>query len=250
MFRIKPVIFDNKETGYFVTDNGKVFSSKSSKYLKPFIGGRGYLYVHLKVNGIKINYSVHRLVAIAFIPNPENKPTVNHNDCDKKNNNYWNLSWATYSEQNKHMHYMKVKGYTDKYIKNKLPKDNNIPMNIINIIYLLQTTNMSLSEIARKYNVSRSCVTDIYKHKSWKEYTKNMVFKNRDVIYNENLTKIYNLLINNPDLTYKHVIKLLNLEPSLKLKYCIDNMKRRILNKRIDTSSTTNNSLYYTINII
>lgn len=66
----------------------------------------GYAYVQLS-NGYKKNYSIHRLKATAFIPNPENKPQVNHRDGNKSNNGYNadgddNLEWATRSENVRH----------------------------------------------------------------------------------------------------------------------------------------------------
>lgn len=64
--------------------------------------GKGYLIVHLNKNGKSRWYLVHRLVAKAFIENPENKPTVNHIDGNRKNNKVNNLEWATYSENNLH----------------------------------------------------------------------------------------------------------------------------------------------------
>ena len=63
----------------------------------------GYLQVRLTLkNGDAKNHLVHRLVAEAFIENVANKPTVNHKDGDKHNNNIENLEWATYSENNYH----------------------------------------------------------------------------------------------------------------------------------------------------
>lgn len=63
-----------------------------------------YAYVNLTVKDKTTHHSVHRLVAKAFIPNPENKPTVNHIDGNKLNNNACNLEWNTYSENIKHAH--------------------------------------------------------------------------------------------------------------------------------------------------
>ncbi|MCD8094546.1 MAG: HNH endonuclease [Ruminococcus sp.] len=54
------------------------------------------------MNGYRRECSVHRLVALAFIPNPENKPTVNHLNEDKKDNRVENLECATNAEQNVH----------------------------------------------------------------------------------------------------------------------------------------------------
>lgn len=61
-----------------------------------------YLYVNLSKKDVSHTDAVHRLVAKAFIPNPDNKPMVNHLDGDKLNNNAWNLEWVTCSENHKH----------------------------------------------------------------------------------------------------------------------------------------------------
>lgn len=66
------------------------------------VGGLTYRFVILSYKGVTKNKSVHRLVAEAFIPNPEGKPTVNHKDGDGENNVASNLEWATQSEQEKH----------------------------------------------------------------------------------------------------------------------------------------------------
>lgn len=66
---------------------------------KPSLGGKGYYRLPLCKNGINKYYFIHRLVADAFIPNPENKPTVDHIDRNKINNYVNNLRWATYKEQ-------------------------------------------------------------------------------------------------------------------------------------------------------
>ena len=67
--------------------------------LRPSENIDGYLYVALKANGNQTNKTIHRLIAQAFIPNPEGKPTVNHINHDRKDNRIENLEWATYDEQ-------------------------------------------------------------------------------------------------------------------------------------------------------
>lgn len=71
-------------------------SSKKSTILKPYYR-KEYLTVHLRKNKKSKYFLVHRLVAQAFIPNPNNYPCVNHKDENKQNNCVENLEWFTYS---------------------------------------------------------------------------------------------------------------------------------------------------------
>jgi len=66
--------------------------------LKPFTNKQGYVRVTLNINQKVNKFSVHRLVAQAFIPNPDNKPQVNHKDEKRDNNNVDNLEWVTAKE--------------------------------------------------------------------------------------------------------------------------------------------------------
>lgn len=87
---------------YMVSDSGIVKSCKTGKEKSPFKNRRGYIRVQLWKNNVGRAFSVHRIVAEAFIPNPEGKPQVNHIDENKENNAAANLEWNTQIENHNH----------------------------------------------------------------------------------------------------------------------------------------------------
>jgi hypothetical protein len=67
-------------------------------YLKPLDNGKGYLRMKLSNNGTSKRVMLHRIIAEAFITNPENKKVINHINCNKKDNRIENLEWCSQSE--------------------------------------------------------------------------------------------------------------------------------------------------------
>ena len=118
----------NYEGLYQVSNWGRVKSlgnGKNYKYgriLKQSKNGRGYLFVSLCKSGKKKNYTIHRLVAETFIPNPDNLPQVNHKDENKNNNKVENLEWCTpsynsnYGTRNKRASEKKTNGKMSKSV--------------------------------------------------------------------------------------------------------------------------------------
>ena len=97
----KPIV--GYEGLYEVSNLGNVRSLNYNgtgeiKIMKPGISKNGYLQVLLYINGKRKMYKVHRLVAQAFIPNPDNKPQINHKSEDKTLNTVDNLEWTTAKE--------------------------------------------------------------------------------------------------------------------------------------------------------
>ena len=83
---------------YEISNLGRVKNIKTGKIIKPDKEEKGYCRLTIKINGVRKHYAIHRLVAIAFIPNPLNKEQVDHIDNDKTNNRVDNLQWVSNKE--------------------------------------------------------------------------------------------------------------------------------------------------------
>ena len=136
----KKINIENQDTfGYYISSLGRFKNKKGiiMKDYKPHHSG----YIYVRVN--KKKYALHRLVALSFIKNPENKPFVNHIDGNKLNNTTQNLEWLTCSENNKHAHKLGLtNGHKRKIIQydlemNEIQKFNTIKESSIqlNICY-------------------------------------------------------------------------------------------------------------------
>ena len=124
--------------------------------MKQYIDSEGYHHVGFKCSDLGINKTcqVHRIVALAFIPNPENKPTVNHKDGDKSNNRVDNLEWATYKEQSDHAH--KIGLRTSKTYKNREGVKRKLSKSVI--CYPLNKVFPTMIEAERQLHLYSGCV--------------------------------------------------------------------------------------------
>lgn len=93
--------------------------NQKEKVLKSYINNKGYRYIDLRIDGKTQKFLIHRLVAMAYIDNPNNYPVVNHIDCNPLNNHYSNLEWCTMSHNNKWAYDKGNRVLTEKQIKGR-----------------------------------------------------------------------------------------------------------------------------------
>jgi len=151
---------------YRVGNHGHIESCWTGKWerLKPKLDTHGYHHVDLYLDGKRTAQRIHRLVAQAFLPNPEEKPEINHKDGNKINNAVTNLEWATSSENN--MHAFRVLGRQtprgEQHGSAKLTADD-----VKQIRRLYATGNYTQQELGNTFGVRQGEVSHIVRRKNW-----------------------------------------------------------------------------------
>jgi hypothetical protein len=164
---IRPV--PGHEGRYSVTSHGRVFSHFYKKdhrtvELSQTTHPEGYKRVKFPLGYPGSHIKVHRLVAMAFHPNPKNLPQVNHIDGNKGNNHYLNLEWTDNSGNQRHAFDtgLQKSRAGEKHNQHKLTESQ-----VYEIKSLLQSDGMTLARIGGMYGVSMHCIFDIKKGRSW-----------------------------------------------------------------------------------
>lgn len=170
MIEWKPI--KNYETLYKVSNNGDVISlekvyignkggvhHKKEQFLKPGISMSGYLGVVLCDKGINKNARIHRLVAEAFIPNPYNKPVVNHINGIKTDNRVKNLEWVTKRENEEHAKINNLLAVNSKNSMTKFKESDVLKMR------QLRKKGFLLKKLCSMFNISKGHLSDIINNK-------------------------------------------------------------------------------------
>ena len=141
---------------YQVSNLGRVKRVETDRVLKGSKNKKGYLRVDLYKNGSQSNKRIHRLVAQAFIPNPENKSQVNHIDENKTNNVISNLEWTTAKENINH-------GTRNERAGNTISKSNSIPIIATNLKTGESQEFYGARECARQLGLQAPSITSVLK---------------------------------------------------------------------------------------
>lgn len=145
--------------------SGNYRMSKEIVLAKTIFGGQ-YYGVTLSENNKKRKHHLHRFIAETWIPNPENLPCVNHIDGNKLNNRIDNLEWCTYSHNNIHAYTTGLKvPYERCGAKN--PK-SVLTDELVGEIRSLKLCGFTCPEIAKKLNLNKNTVYDVFVGKSWR----------------------------------------------------------------------------------
>lgn len=144
-----------------ISNFGRVFSKRTNKILKQVISKTGYFIFATKIGGRggkNVCFKVHRLIANAFIDNPENKPFVNHIDGNKLNNAIENLEWVTAKENSRHAVdtglLKTLKGFDNPNTKLTLEEAIEIKSK-----YIPNSREFGARALGREYGVCHSTIT-------------------------------------------------------------------------------------------
>lgn len=150
------------EKSYLITRDGQVWSISYNKWRSLRVKD-GYYYIRLLGEGKDVTISVHRLVALTFLPNPDNKPQVNHIDGNKLNNHVSNLEWCTNGENQIHAHRNNLQP------TRKGENNGNNKLTQSDVDYI-RSSNLKRKQIKEKFpQVSLTTIDRILKYASWKK---------------------------------------------------------------------------------
>lgn len=199
---------------------------KLSKILKFTLNkNTKYLQISFYVSEGKVKtYRVHRLIALTFIPNLENKPTVNHKNSERTDNKIINLEWASTQEQINHTIFMKRKtDYGENNYHAKITEKD-----IVKIFELWNSKRHTQKSIGKIFNLSVAHIGDILNGKRWKKVKekyhlkRNTFYKGKKLI-DEDIVQIHELYKTN-NYTLEEIAKIFNVSDSTIWDIC--NRKR------------------------
>jgi hypothetical protein len=210
----KDVIVDGMKLPYQVSNTGVVKNS-SGRTMKHVSPGRKkklkYIRVPLIVGHKQTKFLVHRLVAQTFIPNPENKPQVNHINGKKDCNWVGNLEWVTAKENMDHA--VRINLFTSRGVDH--PENVYTESQIRKVCELLQEGKLKPGQIENITGVHRNIVGHILRKETWVHISKDYNWPQRRFIVNTPIEDVEFAceLLENPELSYQYIFMATGVKP-------------------------------------
>jgi hypothetical protein len=157
------------ENLYTITNTGDILNIKNGKLIKQVVDRDGYLYCSLRKNKKNKNHFIHRLIATHFIPNPHNKPCINHINFIRSDNRIENIEWVTHKENSQHsgINHQKYKNATipmGEFTNLHFEAVNNIPKNVGRIVIKRLLNSGKVIEVTRRQLLIGGLPTIYYKN--------------------------------------------------------------------------------------
>jgi hypothetical protein len=151
-----------KDTPYYITEDGLI---RDGRLLSKHLSNKSYYFVSMYLKGKTFKFYLHRLVAECYIPNPENKPQVNHINGNKLDNRIVNLEWVTNQENRNHAVENGLHPKGEQMGNSKFTEED---IKWIRQNYIPNHHQFGMSAIARKFNTYASTIHKIIHRTRWK----------------------------------------------------------------------------------
>lgn len=157
------------ENFYSINEGGEIFSKRRQRFLKTHVSKRGYLVVDLKVRGARKTFTIHRLIATLYIPNPLGLPQINHINGVKTDNRIENLEWCSALDNIRHAF---AHGLIENWRGQKRGEENYraklTEQDVKDIRILWAGGRYTLKQLGRKFHISWQGISSIVYRKNWK----------------------------------------------------------------------------------
>lgn len=238
----KVIQFNGRFTNYSISNLGRV-SGIRKDFITPVTDKDGYLVFSLHLgNGYRVTAKIHRLVAEAFIPNPENKPEVNHKDGNKANPHVLNLEWSTGSENVQHAFDTGIRGPSKYGSTHEWAKHSE---DEIRKVCSLLIKGTPIDDISKICGIPKADISNIRNGKIWKSVScefdipRGVNYKGEPLMkYSKELKRDVSIL---HDVGFKNadIMRNLNLPQTKETKWMIKDVVRRNRNYFINSAPTT-----------
>lgn len=195
---------------HYIDDKGNVFNLKTNRVLKPYKGKNGYMMVDMWENNKPNKRYIHRLLGQAFLPNLENKRTINHIDGNKLNNDLSNLEWATDSENMQHAYNHNLNQQTKV----------NLTENNLKEIWKRFLNHETFTSMLKDYDIAATTMSNyiaqfVKQNNLEEEYKKEKLYQHKSRLEKRDLSHRYYAVFMCDKITHKKIKYFINFKEAI-----------------------------------